>query len=281
MKAEIDDAVEKITKHTSTPAMPTLAISTEHATNAAIATENATNLPSEPATETPNSGSGTASTAATVATRTENVPTETRPRSLVDNVSSVSHSFDLRLSVSGFRRSTLSTARPVLRLRPWRTANRPSFGGSGHSPFDGGQSELSFSCMHTLAYPSSSSRTQHRASTTSPQPIAPVHITVHSLNAPATNGAGLMEVCQPDPPSALPFLMPPSRSGSSTASNSSSSSLAHTPPEGSSPKAGVVSTGPAVDDPTRTARAPAPYTSVVEGRDDETKPRKLPTPCSV
>ena len=118
MKAEIDDAVEKITKHTSTPAMPTLATSTENATNAATATDNATSLPSEPATETPKSGSGTPSTTtATVVTRTENVPTETRPRSLVDNVSSVSHSFDLRLSVSGFRRSTLSTARPVLRLR--------------------------------------------------------------------------------------------------------------------------------------------------------------------
>lgn len=274
LKADIDSAVEKITKHTTIPSKPTLATNTEDATNAATAAEDVTCRPSTPTTQTPSSGTGTASTAAAaVAIRSEDVPTAgTEPGlgSVDDDVSSSLDLFESRLSGHGFRQLPLPSARPVLRLRLRRTASKPSPAGSGRFPPDGGQSESSSLRMYALAYLPSSSRTQHRAPTT-PQSNAPIHTTAHTLTAHATNGAGPMEVCQPDPPSALPFLMPPSLSGSSTASSSSSSSLLHTPPEGDAPNVGVAGTGPAVPDPARTARGPAPYTSVVEGRDDEAK----------
>lgn len=92
----------------------------------------------------------------------------------------------------------------------------------------------------------------------------------HTPSTQDTSGAGPMEICQPDPPIALPLLMPPSVSGSSTASSSPSSSLVHTPPEGDALMVDVTGLGPAVYDPTA-PRGPAQYTSVVEGRDDEAK----------
>ena len=102
LKADIDSAVDKITKLTVTPATPTLATSTDSATNAAAVVEDVTSLPSEPPTQTPSSGSGTASdAAAAVAIRTEIVPTsgtETGPVPVNDDVSSSCDRFGLRLT---------------------------------------------------------------------------------------------------------------------------------------------------------------------------------------
>ncbi|KZT69774.1 hypothetical protein DAEQUDRAFT_726077 [Daedalea quercina L-15889] len=80
-----------------------------------------------------------------------------------------------------------------------------------------------------------------------------------------------MEVCPPELHLELPPLIMPSLSASSSASSSSSSSLVNTPPDEDTPMVDVASPDAPVNEPPPTARRPAQYESVVQGRDDEAK----------